>query len=658
MNGPRFDKVEDRVALHELLRIGVQRGEDLTLLHGIEHQSNHAAKVKIASECRMREEIRQRREDAVLKRLTYSSSEPSPSHASIPSLNNNNIAKTSNRGGLASPSGTSSPLSSSAAIPLPPSVHMSDSERQKAWAQIQSEMQRLALPPGLPQSRPSSSLSGQRPPSSRLSPTIKRNAALGPHHSSSPYSSRPSSSAAASRPSSSLARKSSLYDVRQGGGEGKGQRSLSSSSLPPLSANTISQGEGLGLVNGGQVNGDSRFQQLLKLHEILVRNLEEHKMSGGHEGASTALGNNIKHARAIFNEFLTEIESLLSSVSSESKQKPSSQQGGLSWTFRLLQLGQLGLTSANQHRLSLIRSSLAARTIQKHFRAWLRSLKQRRSEEAAEQKRIEMRKLVIVSSAMSFQCAWRALQGRRELKKMRHFRRIDCVNDLKLKLQAIKIQRAFRRWRQRQRVKAALEKDPGCDLSSKYHSPSKDQVSSATKIQAAVRGWIVRKSPDLWWARKKVESRANRQLAAMWREHRSRLLSSLPLLNELVGTILAEAEASEAAILSAERERSEFESRWDEWVSSQLASAMNEPLPKGWLPMNDAQGVKFLNTRTRELHLFHPSVNALRTHVAQQREGAEERMKEREERVLDYVDLVKAESLTRQQEVLLKLMDV
>lgn len=648
----RFDKVEDRVALHELLRIGVQRGEDLTMLHGLEQHSLHAAKLKLVSDCKIREEIRQKREEAVLKRLTYANplSEP-PRSASA--------TTTTDIGGL---SRTSSSLSSTAGAT--PSLHISETERQKALAQIQSEMRRLAPPSALPPSRPGTS-QGQRPPSSRgklLTPTMmKSSLALGPsqNHTSSPYSSRPSSSASASRPSSSSAfsRSSSPYGVKLGGegGDRKGQRSLS---LPPPSATATSSG----MDEGSQGNEGSRFQQLLKLHEILIRNLEEHKSSGGHLAASAALAKNVKHARAIFNEFLAEIDSVVTSTSPlDSKQKPLSNQGPLlSWTFRLLQLGQLGLTSTDLHRLSLIRSSLAARSIQKQVRIWLRLLRQKRIEEIAEKKDEEMRSMLIASSAVVIQSAWRGLVVRRELERRRLERRIERVYDFKLKLQAIKIQRAFRRWRRRQRVQAALLKHlgPDVDFSRKYATPSLHEVKAATKIQAAVRGWSMRRSSDLWWSRRLKETRANRQLGAMWRDHRARMISSLPLLNDLVGTIVAEAEASDAAVLSVERERMEFEARWDDWVSGQLSSAMNEPLPKGWLPINDAQGVKFLNTKTRELHLFHPSVNVLRPHVVQQREAAERRIKEREAKVMDYLDRVKSESSSRQQQVLKKLMDV
>ena len=647
----RFNKVEDRVSLHELLRIGVQRGEDLTLLHGMDFVQHHSsASLKLISDCKIREEIRQSREDSVLRSLSLSpSSSTSSLQATMQSASFNRVS---------SPQATA-PLEASSSSS--PSLHISDSERAKALAQIQSEIRRHAQPLPLP---PSHSQSGSRP-SSSLShrPLSTRGKVLTPTTSStnSPYSSRPSSSSSSFRPSSSQSRTNSPYGSRQIQGVTSDQnanKSSSSSSLPlpptnPLTSHSHTHEESKVNGKGGTHIGGSRFHQLLRLHEILVRNLEQHKSSGGQLAAASALAANCKHARKIFQDFIEEVESVLS-TKGPSRQKGVSQAPGvLLWTLRLLQLGQLGLTAADLDRLSVIRSSMAARSIQRFARPWLRRVRLRRSVEAAHKQSMEMMQMVISSSAVVIQSAWRALEGRREAKRRMQLKRINRVELLKMKLAAIKIQRFYRLWRRRRRVRDALMKAP---TSSRLTSdPSPNEIRAAITIQSWIRGWRVRKSKDLWWEKRLMETRSNRQLASMWRHHHSRLAASLPLLHELVGTIIAEDEAISAALANAERERQEFESRWAAWISSHLNAAMSEPLPRGWIPMSDAEGIKFLNTKTRELHLFHPSVNALRPHAAEQREAAESRQAEREQAVISFTDRVKAESQKRQQQILQSL---
>ena len=70
----------------------------------------------------------------------------------------------------------------------------------------------------------------------------------------------------------------------------------------------------------------------------------------------------------------------------------------------------------------------------------------------------------------------------------------------------------------------------------------------------------------------------------------------------MVEVVLREADAAQAAVQDAERERLEFEAAWGSWLGQQLGTAMSQQLPRGWVPQPDpATGnIAFLNTRTGE----------------------------------------------------------
>ena len=63
---------------------------------------------------------------------------------------------------------------------------------------------------------------------------------------------------------------------------------------------------------------------------------------------------------------------------------------GLSWD-RMLQLGQLGLTSADVARLLQLRRSMAARVIQRETRCWLGHVRHQRAVAAAQQRAAELK---------------------------------------------------------------------------------------------------------------------------------------------------------------------------------------------------------------------------------------------------------------------------
>jgi hypothetical protein len=69
---------------------------------------------------------------------------------------------------------------------------------------------------------------------------------------------------------------------------------------------------------------------------------------------------------------------------------------------------------------------------------------------------------------------------------------------------------------------------------------------------------------------------------------------------QLVDSILNEAQLCQVAIADAARERMEFEVSWEAWLGAQLSAAIQQPLPRGWVPHPDpvSGNLGFLNTKT------------------------------------------------------------
>lgn len=126
------------------------------------------------------------------------------------------------------------------------------------------------------------------------------------------------------------------------------------------------------------------------------------------------------------------------------------------------------------------------------------------------------------------------------------------------------------------------------------------QDAAATRIQAVVRGWLLRKSDALWWSHCMSEVRSRRAAARAWASHHAFMAATYSMQEQLVALVLQEAEEGERAMREVAAERQEFEASWGAWLRQQCTAALSQQLPKGWLPHQhpDTGEVCFLDTRT------------------------------------------------------------
>ncbi len=231
-------------------------------------------------------------------------------------------------------------------------------------------------------------------------------------------------------------------------------------------------------------------------------------------------------------------------------------------------LGQLGLTPSDTARLQALRRRAAARAIQRAVRAWLRRLRAARAVRAAAEQAARAAARLREHAALILQRHWRAREARALLARLRgearERERAAAAARARAGCAAVRIQRAWRAHRKRRRAAQALSRGgavahPGAAA----HRESEGQGTSstelaagqevderrraaATRIQAAVRGWLVRRGQGLWWTRQLAGIRSRRAALRAWTAHCAYLDRARPLQQQVCGACSRRASAARA----------------------------------------------------------------------------------------------------------------
>ncbi|EFJ52278.1 hypothetical protein VOLCADRAFT_115922 [Volvox carteri f. nagariensis] len=386
---------------------------------------------------------------------------------------------------------------------------------------------------------------------------------------------------------------------------------------------------------------NSGFRNLLRLQQLLVQGLREHAQAEGEGGALEALVASVTEGQHFFAECL--LEAL------EAAGLPPDAVGGGAWD-KMLRLGQLGLTRSDVNRLEEIRRQRAARVIQRQVRKWLRRRRhQRRLAEARARADAMQRKLREVAARV-IQSWVRGHLARRLVARLAAEAAREGAERRRL---AARAWRAHRRALRYAEVLARAEEKRRRRLQLPEQEQQQQQQGGAVVtvavaggqaggrtgcgrvlmtaeqavvvIQSHLRGWLVRRSSDLWWARASLRLRERRAGARAWRQHQRFMEASHDMQAQLLGSLVREAQL--AAALEADRRRQDGEMRaaFNEWLLQQQRVALSQPLPRGWVPHphpSEPGRMCFLNTRTGELHGLHPAVAELARHAREQHAAA------------------------------------
>ncbi|GIL46152.1 hypothetical protein Vafri_3200 [Volvox africanus] len=358
----------------------------------------------------------------------------------------------------------------------------------------------------------------------------------------------------------------------------------------------------------------------------------------------------------------------------------------VSWD-KMLRLGQLGLTRSDVSRLDTIRRQQAARVIQRQVRKWLRRrwhqqrLAAARARADAMQRKLRDRAALVIQAWVRGHLARRlkahlVSEATQEAAKRRH---VEAVREVA----ATRIQRGWRAHRRAVRYAAALAKseevhrrqqqwrqqllqhddgvraakqDQGALTAAKVTETGKEASQwqgreherawaggpgtrpflslerAVVVIQSHLRGWLVRRSSALWWARASHSLRERRAAVRAWRQHQRFMTISYGMQAQLLGALVREAQVAEALRADRRRQEAEMRTAFNDWLLQQQRVALSQPLPRGWVPHphpNEPGRMCFLNTRTGELHALHPVVADLARHAREQHSAAMEALQQR-----------------------------
>ncbi|GMH32636.1 hypothetical protein BSKO_00470 [Bryopsis sp. KO-2023] len=293
----------------------------------------------------------------------------------------------------------------------------------------------------------------------------------------------------------------------------------------------------------------------------------------------------------------------------------------------------LGETKAAAVLATKLRMRWAAITIQMRWKTFCRKRAEEnksRLDDFLKRKRAEAQR---EASAIKIQSRFRGWRGRLRAERLKreHAEEMkeNFLLDLKHKMCAIRIQRAFRR---HARISAIRQKSTFSSHPGQGNYMDRDRIEGCViTIQAHVRGWLARKSQELWWSKKVVQMRNRREGIKQEKEH-SINMCKLELAEKKIREIRsAGQEWMRQMEVTFRQERKSFEAAWGAWLKSVVKQASTSPLPKGWVAKQDPMMQKsvYFDMCNMKLHSIHPAVASLQGLVENQRAIAERQFEKR-----------------------------
>jgi len=432
----------------------------------------------------------------------------------------------------------------------------------------------------------------------------------------------------------------------------------------------------------------SRPHMLLHMQRNLRIGLRDFKKSEGTESAHVALQGNVSEGQSHFLQCMEDVKACVRDRSVSPTKR------AVAW-HKEVWTGKMGLTKDDFLAAERLSRQRAARIIQRIVR--LRFLPAaRRRREASRLKRAQRD-----HAALRMQTAFRGHLARRDAARLRAAHHLEMklarVEKVRRATAAQRIQQAWRRWIWGSRVQGAANRAALAEAEQRraeailWREELKQRVEDSSRsvagwtpnesaaaievqkwarrhaarrlagrrrqavvtLQAAIRGWLVRRGVGLWWKQALRDVRRRRARARRWQEHRRDALATHQLEAELLKVWMAATTEVNRAADAINRETKEFERSWARHVKHIEASALKMPLPRNWVPQMDPVTTRpsFLNTRTGEVHSRHPNLHSVWPQLNQQRLAAEQQLQQRLEQLRSYAVGVRAASASQQAEV-------
>ena len=147
-------------------------------------------------------------------------------------------------------------------------------------------------------------------------------------------------------------------------------------------------------------------------------------------------------------------------------------------------------------------------------------------------------------------------------------------------------------------------------------------------------------------------------MKASWSDHKRQTLETLGAQSYLVFLFFSSGREMEKVMAHVREEEKMFSTSWLKYERKVKRKALHKPLPRNWVPHNDAVTGKiyFINTRTNEAYTTHPNLREIASDLAAQRERASIAKYTRISVLLKYIEAIEARASKLQSHVLQQMV--
>ncbi|QDZ23857.1 hypothetical protein A3770_11p63750 [Chloropicon primus] len=397
--------------------------------------------------------------------------------------------------------------------------------------------------------------------------------------------------------------------------------------------------------------------KLLDITKTLLKGLENHKSADGTTDALKALEKNVSEAQ-------TQLSDLVAAAGKKLQAPPSTPVAPMTsssvtatspsdrFRMHLTKLGYFGSTKADLVIAEHQRQRHAILVIQRAARKLL----QRKALEKKKQEEVEERK----RRALEFRhdCA-RVIQAWYRSKMEERAQRAGTLERCKKGLAARAIQKHYRYHRL---IKVFRAEAPdhisgaGAPAGGRGAIPSAWRAANIIqkcfrmhRVQRRLRAARSEASEFLQW---------RRAMKASWSDHKRQTLETLGAQSYLVFLFFSSGRETEKVMAHVREEEKMFSTSWLKYERKVKRKALHKPLPRNWVPHNDAVTGKiyFINTRTNEAYTTHPNLREIAPDLAAQRERASIAKYTRISVLLKYIEAIDGRASKLQSHVLQQMV--
>ena len=391
--------------------------------------------------------------------------------------------------------------------------------------------------------------------------------------------------------------------------------------------------------------------KLMDITRTLLKGLESHKSADGADHALSALQKNVGEAQAQLSRLVAaageKLRGRAASMAAPTSPAPTPSD---SFRLHLTKLGYFGSTRADLAVAEHQRRRHAALAIQRAARRLLGRKREERARLAAAEEAKRRQQERKCECARTIQSWYRGVLSELELRR-----------EVLARIRKAKAARTIQRWYRYARFvrihRSRLVAEPPSRGLCRG-KPPQTTWEAAVVIQkwfrmnrARRRTEAIRRAPDAFLRRRGA-------LREIWRRHKDHTRNTLRAQSYLVFLSFSSGRETERVMAHVREEEKMFSTSWLKYERKVKRKALHKPLPRNWVPHNDAVTGKiyFINTRTSEAYTTHPNLREIAPTLAAQRERASIAKYARINTLAKYIDAIQLRATKLTSEALSKIV--